>query len=234
MQFTSETKHFCFSLVLTYVALHFSPKIQIEAIWALSNIAAGKSQQTQAVTKADAVQKLVAVMNSQNTSVAEQAVGALAILAGDGPATRDVVLEEGVAECLPALIESSVSQLFLQHSAFLISGLVGNEKSSPPFQKIKPLMPMISKLLDTSDKQTLSDACWAVAFVCNDTSEKINAVMDKKAVNRMFDFLDSEEVSIMSPALQTLNNMIRHQNELIDEILENNQKAVCVRYIRLF
>ncbi|KAK6035706.1 Armadillo/beta-catenin-like repeat protein [Cooperia oncophora] len=71
-------------------------KVRFEAAWALTNIVSGTSEQTVAAVEAGATLPLVKLTQSTNPALAEQALWAVANIAGDSAQLRDYVIGEFV------------------------------------------------------------------------------------------------------------------------------------------
>ena len=84
-------------LLLGWLRLHQRPAVQVEALWALTNIAAAGTVEhgSHVLIKHGAAPALVALLSSNNDEVLEQATWVLGNLAGEGVAARDAVLTAG-------------------------------------------------------------------------------------------------------------------------------------------
>lgn len=205
---------------INFLSNFHNPNLQFEAAWALTNVASGTSEQTNAVVKAGGVPKFVALLSSPNSHVAEQAVWALGNIAGDGPNTRDQVLNYNTVAELLALINPNIEITFLRNIVWSLSNLCRNKNPPPCFDKVKPCLNAFSQLLHYADTDVLADTCWALSYMTDGSNDKIQAVVDSGVVDRLVELLASSDCKVLTPALRTVGNIVTGNDLQTDSIIQ--------------
>ncbi len=194
-----------------FLSFHHDPQLQFEAAWALEYIASGSSNGMGVVVQGGAVPVFVQLLASQNDSVKEKvyhlrffffnfaiqsskivlscsfkATQVLGNIAGHS-VCRDFVLQHGaLGPLLQNLMESSKLSM-LRNATFTLSKLC--QGKPPQLELVGHALPIIARLIYSTDEEILADACQALSYLSEGGNERIQAVLEAGVSRRIVELL---------------------------------------------
>ena len=205
--------------LVEFLGIVNNSKLQFEAAWALTNIASGSSEQTQTLVQCNAVPSFVHLLSFNDEELVDQAIWALGNIAGDSPNLRNLVLHTGVMSNLNRILSGNCRISIQRNATWLLSNLCRG-KPQPPAHLIAPALPILARLIHSSDQEVTIDACWALSYLSDGDDTAIQTVLNAGVAVRLVELLSSSSHQIQTPSLRAVGNIVSGNEAQTQAILE--------------
>eukprot|EP00941_MAST-03F_sp_MAST-3F-sp1_P005428 g5428.t1 len=207
-------------LFIEYLGCHDDCKLQFESAWALTNIAS--TARTDFLVEHNIIDALVPLLRSVDADVREQSLWCIGNIAGDRPAFRDrVIATPQAVESLLLNIKHPSSPSMIRNAVWTVSNLCRG-KPQPPLAPLLPAVACLAECLKFNDPETLADSAWALSYVSDGVNERIKAVIDTGCSRRLIQLLNGDNVSIITPVLRTVGNIVSGDDSLTEYMVQAN------------
>uniref|UniRef100_A0A2K6JV08 Importin subunit alpha n=1 Tax=Rhinopithecus bieti TaxID=61621 RepID=A0A2K6JV08_RHIBE len=198
-----------------------NPSSQFEAVWALTNIVCGTSEQTQAVAQSNVVPLFLRLLHSPHQNVCEQTVWALGNIIGDGPQCRDYVISPGVVKPLLSFISPSIPITFLRNVTWVMVNLCCHKDPPPPMATIQEILPALCVLVHHTDVNILVDIVLILSYLTDmvaDSGIVPHLTAALRAVGNIVTGTDKQiQVVLNCDALSHFPALLTHPNKKINK-----------------
>ncbi|CAI9109258.1 OLC1v1009045C1 [Oldenlandia corymbosa var. corymbosa] len=103
--------------------------------------------------------------------------------------------------------------------------------SEPDFGQIKPVLPVLARLIHSDDEEVSTDACRALSYLSAGSNDKIQAVIDAGVCPRLVELLLQQQhpsSSVLIPALRAVGNIVTGNNRQTQVIIDKKQALSCL------
>ncbi|CAN8297843.1 unnamed protein product [Cochlearia groenlandica] len=198
-----------------------SPDEQLlESAWCLTNIAAGKPDETKALLPA--LPLLIAHLGEKSSSpVAEQCAWAIGNVAGEGVDLRNILLSQGALPPLARMIFPDKGST-IRTAAWALSNLIkGPEpKAAAQLVRVDGAHAAIIRHLKKTDEEIATEIAWIVVYLSALSDVATSFLLKGDILQQLIERLaDSNSLQLLIPVLRSLGNFVAADPKAILTIL---------------
>ncbi|KAI8388381.1 armadillo-type protein [Radiomyces spectabilis] len=227
-----------------------SNEILFECAWIITNIAAGTSEQTNALVNDDFISALLVCIHSHHTSISvkAQAAWALSNFAGESATLRELLMSKGatmaVAEALLEICEEVYDECLewarttgdvtiddedlctdVKAMTWALSNMSrGGFQTAEHWESYIPAFEALTRCTVFDHQDIWIDACWGLSrilFNMHEVTPFYSALkLSPDLCSRLSRLLTNQTVSVVTPALRTVINITSGPNEHSALLLE--------------
>ncbi|CAA0842905.1 Importin subunit alpha-9 [Striga hermonthica] len=198
-----------------------SPDEQLlEAAWCLTNIAAGKPEETKALLPA--LPLLIAHIGEKSSlPIAEQCAWALGNVAGEGDELRSVLLSQGALQPLARMMLPNKGST-VRTAAWALSNLIKgpDPKAATELIRIDGVLDAILRHMKRGDEELATEMGWVVVYLTSLSDVATSMLAKSDLLQILIDRLSSSNsLQLLIPVLRSLGNLVAGDSYVTNNIL---------------
>ena len=171
------------------------PEFQYEALWCLTNIATGTSDQANSIVIKGGIPKIVKLMDSSIEELKIQATWIIGNLASDCQKIRDSLIKEKVFDKLVTILASTNQPQLIKQTTWAISNFF-RVKPAPPYDIAQKCIKKIARamVMLPQDTEFLTDACFILYFMTEHYKDSINDLLDIDIIPKIIQVIMNQNI----------------------------------------
>ena len=199
------------------------PEFQYEALWCLTNIATGTSDQSNSIVVKGGLPKIIKLLDSNIEELKSQATWLIGNLATDCAKIRDALIREKAFDKLVTNLASTNNNHLIKESTWAISNFF-RVKPSPPFDIVKKCINMIARAMINypNDNEFLTNACFTLYYMTEHYKDTIKELIQIEIIPKIIQNLDIEVSQIQINCLRIVGNIASGNANQTQKLLDWN------------
>lgn len=183
-------------------------EFQYEALWCLTNIATGTTDQANSIVVKGGVPNIIALMDSNIEELKNQAVWTIGNLASDSQKIRDLLIKDKAFDKILTILASTSQTQIIKTCTWAISNFC-RVKPVPPYEYMKKSIKMISRaiVLIPEEVEFLTDACFILSFMTEHYKDTIKDLLDIELIPHIIKSLNIDTQFIQLSCLRIVGNI---------------------------
>ena len=183
-------------------------EFQYEALWCLTNIASGTSDQANNIVIKGGIPKIIKLLDSPIEELKVQATWLLGNLSSDCLKIRDVLIKEKAFDKLITVLSSTNDNQLIKQATWALGNFF-RVRPKPPFDAVKKCFNIVARamLIIPTDAEFLSDACFILYFMTEHYKETIKDLLDINIIPQLLKNLDIDNKFIQINCLRIVGNI---------------------------
>ena len=188
-------------------------EFKYEALWSLTNIAAGNEDQANTILICGGLPKILNLLDSNIEEIKTQSIWLVGNLVCDSSKIRDALIEEKVFDKILTILASTNNENYINTSTWCISNFF-KKKPIPNYDISYKAFKIIARVITICDSKNINnridfliDACFTFSVMTKNYEEFIKDIIDINLLPKIISFLDINNKFILLTCLRIIGNI---------------------------